>query len=109
MTSRRSPAPPGYPGPPLYRSYPHLKEEFERRIAEARAAGKVTDPRDAQITRLKDEIQGLRQRLASRAGIAELTEFKIQALSCLAAQHHELQQLRADTAQLRNVHPLPNR
>jgi len=92
------------------RPYARLRAEFEQRLSELLDAGERPDPRDAQITRLIDEIQGLRQRLASReAGIAELTEFKIQALSCLAAQHHELQQLRADTAQLRNVHPLPNR
>ena len=94
----------------LYRTYPHLKEDFERRLAQARAAGQVTDPRDAQITRLKDEIHTLRQRLASReASIAGLTEFKTQALSRLAAQHDELQQLRADAAQLGNVRPLPSR
>jgi hypothetical protein len=94
----------------LYRTYPHLKEDFERRLARARAAGQVTDPRDAQITRLKDEIRTLRQRLASReASIDELTEFKAQALSRLAAQHDELQQLRADAARLGNVRPLPSR
>jgi ABC-type transporter Mla subunit MlaD len=70
----------------------------------------VTDPRDAQITRLKDEIQALRQRLASReASITELTDFKTQALSRLAAQHDELRQLRADAADLSNIRPLPSR
>ena len=43
----------------LYRTYPRLKDDFEQRLAQARAAGQVTDPRDAQITRLKDEIQTL--------------------------------------------------
>jgi len=61
----------------LYRTYPHQKEDFERRLTQARTAGQVTDPCDAQITRLKDDIQALRQRLASReASIADLTEFK---------------------------------
>ena len=88
----------------LYRTYPHLKEDFERRLAQARAAGQVTDPRDAQIARLKDEIQTLRRRLASReASIAELTEFKAQALSRLAAQHDELQQPRADAVHLGKI------
>jgi len=50
----------------LYRTYPRLKEDFERRLAQARAAGQVADPRDTQITRLKDDIQTLRRRLASR-------------------------------------------
>jgi len=94
----------------LYRTYPHLKEDFERRLTQARTAGQVTDPRDAQITRLKDDIQTLRQRLASReASIADLTEFKAQALSRLAAQHDELQQLRADAAQPGNIRHLPSR
>ena len=94
----------------LYRTYPHLKEDFERRLAQARTAGQVTDPRDAQITRLKDDIQTLRQRLASReASIADLAEFKAQALSRLAAQHDELQQLRADVAQPGNIRHLPSR
>ncbi len=94
----------------LYRTYPHLKEDFERRLAQARAAGQVTDPRDAQIARLKDEIQTLRRRLASReASIAELTEFKAQALSRLAAQHDELQQLRADAVHLGKIRALPSR
>lgn len=93
----------------LYRTYPHLKEDFERRLAQARAAGQVTDPRDAQIARLKDEIQTLRRRLASReASIAELTEFKAQALSRLAAQHDELQQLRADAVHLGKIRALPS-
>ena len=94
----------------LYRTYPHLKEEFERRLTQARTAGQATDPRDAQITRLKDDIQTLRQRLASReASIADLAEFKAQALSRLAAQHDELQQLRADAAQPGNIRHLPSR
>jgi len=94
----------------LYRTYPQLKEDFERRLAQARAAGQVTDPRDTQVTRLKDDIQTLRQRLASReASIAELTEFKAEALSRLAAQHDELQQLRADAAQPGNIRHLPSR
>ena len=94
----------------LYRTYPHQKEDFERRLAQARAEGQVTDPRDVQITRLKDEIHTLRQRLANReTSIAELTEFKTQALSRLAAQHDELQQLRAGAAQLGNIRPLPSR
>jgi chromosome segregation ATPase len=94
----------------LYRTYPHLKDDFEQRLAQARATGQITDPRDAQITRLKDEIHTLRQRLTSReASIAELTDFKAQALSRLAAQHDELQQLRADAAQPSNIRALPSR
>ena len=36
----------------LYRTYPHLKEEFERRLAAVHASGTAPDPRDAQMTRL---------------------------------------------------------
>src|SRR5439155_6705317 len=39
----------------LYRTYPHLKQEFEQRLARLRAAGQRPDPRDAQIARLTDE------------------------------------------------------
>ncbi len=92
----------------LYRTYPHLKDEFEQRLAQARAAGQVTDPRDAQITRLRQEVQDLRQRLAGRdAAIAELTEFKTLALSRLAAQHDELQRLQSQAARPGNLRILP--
>lgn len=93
----------------LYRTYPHLKDDFERRLAQARAAGQVTDPREAQITRLRQEIEQLRQRLAGRdAAITELREFKALALSRLAAQHDELQQLKTQ-ARPGNLRILPTR
>lgn len=92
----------------LYRTYPHLKDDFEQRLAQARAAGQVTDPRDTQITRLKQEIKELRQRLAGRdTVIGELTEFKTRALSRLAAQHDELQRLQAQAARPGNLRVLP--
>jgi hypothetical protein len=92
----------------LYRTYPHLKDDFGQRLAQARAAGQVTDPRDAQITRLKQEVSELRQRLAGRdAAITELTEFKTLALSRLAAQHDELQRLQAQAARPGNLRILP--
>jgi hypothetical protein len=94
----------------LYRTYPHLKDAFEQRLAQARAAGEITDPRDAQILRLKTEVQTLKQRITERdAAIAELTDFRTQALSRLAAQHDELHRLRADTARHGNVRALPTR
>jgi hypothetical protein len=92
----------------LYRTYPHLKDDFEQRLAQARAAGQVTDPRDAQITRLKQEMKELRLRLADRdTAIGELTEFKTRALSRLAAQHEELQRLQAQAARPGNLRVLP--
>jgi hypothetical protein len=38
------------------RPYSHLREEFERRLQILQQAGEVTDPREAQITRLKAEV-----------------------------------------------------
>jgi len=94
----------------LYRTYPHLKDEFEQRLAQARAAGQVTDPRDAQIARVKQEVRDLRQRLAGRdAAICELTEFKTLALSRLAAQHDELQHLQSQADRPGNLRILPSR
>lgn len=70
----------------------------------------MTDPRDAQITRLKDDIQAFQRRLADRDGtIAELTEFKTRALSRLAAQHDELQRLQSHAACPGNLRVLPSR
>ena len=79
----------------LYRTYPHLKEEFERRLAAAHASGTALDPRDAQVTRLKAQIDDLRQKLADRdATIRDLGQFRELALSRLAAQHDEITRLR---------------
>jgi hypothetical protein len=79
----------------LYRSYPHLKDEFERRLAAVHASGTAADPRDARITRLKASNDGLRQKLADRdAAIRDLKQFKALAVSRLAAQHDEISRLR---------------
>lgn len=97
----------------LYRSYPHLKEEFERRLAALRTAGTVPDPRDAQITRLKADNDELRQKLAGRdAALRDLEQFKVTALSRLAAQHDEISRLRrqatpAAVGKVRTLTPLP--
>jgi hypothetical protein len=90
------------PGP-----YRHLAEEFERRLATLRQAGEATDPRDAQITRLKAENTRLRERLADHeAAIAELESFKARAISRLAAQHAETERLRQHhLAGVRELHP----
>jgi hypothetical protein len=83
----------------LYRTYPHLKEEFERRLTAIRAAGTAPDPRDAQITRLKAHNDELRQKLANRdAAIRDLEQFKTLAVSRLAAQHDEISRLRRQAA-----------
>ena len=78
----------------LYRTYPHLKEEFEQRLAALRATGTTPDPRDAQITRLKAHNEELRRKLADRdAALRDLEQFRALAISRLAAQHHEISRL----------------
>ncbi|RYJ22311.1 hypothetical protein CU044_5973 [Streptomyces sp. L-9-10] len=91
------------PGP-----YQHLAEEFERRVKEARATGKVTDPKVSQIERLKAQVAELKERLTERdADLAELTAFKTLAISRLAAQRQEIEQLREQAAAVDNVRHLP--
>lgn len=80
----------GRPGP-----YQHLADEFERRLSSLQEAGEVTDPRDAQIARIKAENDRLRQRLADQeAHASELSSFKARAISQLTAQHAEIERLR---------------
>ena len=80
----------------LYRSYPHLKQQFEQQIAQAAADGQHPDPRDAQIAALKARNDRLQQRLdAAQATTAELLEFQQLALSRITAQHQEIARLRA--------------
>jgi hypothetical protein len=92
------------PGPSQHRA-----EEFERRLGSLRQAGEITDPRDAQIARLKAENARLRERLADQeTAIAELGSFKTRAISRLAAQHAETERLRMHRlANVRELHP-PN-
>jgi len=95
----------------LYRTYPHLKEEFERRLAALRASGTAPDPRDAQITRLKAHNNELRQKLADRdAAIRDLEQSRTLALSRIAAQHDEISRFRrqaipARTGNVRSITP----
>jgi hypothetical protein len=79
----------------LYRTYPHLKEEFERRLAALRASGTAPDPRNTQITRLKAQNDELRHKLADRdTALRDLEQFRALAISRLAAQHDEISRLR---------------
>ena len=96
----------------LYRSYPHLKAEFERARSDAQTAGLQPDPRLAQIERLKTEIIDLHNRLnRGNAEVAELREFRAAALSRLSAQHDEVISLRRElaTAAAANVRGLTSR
>lgn len=88
----------------LYRTYPHLKAEFERRRGLLHDAGIEPDPRQEQINRLKREVEKLRERLATRErDIADHENFRRLALSRLAAQHEEILQLRTTTGAARSV------
>lgn len=94
----------------LYRSYPHLKQQFERDMAAAAAAGGHPDPRDAQITKLKADNAALKTRCASQdQAITALQDQRTLALSRLAAQHDEIQRLRAaaGTGNVRALHAAP--
>lgn len=91
----------------LYSTYLHLKEEFERRRDRLREAGVITDPRDAQIDRLKEHVGHLQQRLSTvEQENANLTAFRTQAVSQLAAQHDEIIRLRAALTSATNVRSL---
>ncbi|MEU9279993.1 hypothetical protein [Streptomyces sp. NPDC048341] len=92
------------PGP-----YQHLAEEFERRLAELQEQGIVPDPRAAQIERLKEQVAGLKKRLAERDEQFDgLTNFRQRALSQVAAQRMEIERLRDVLASPSNVRALPN-
>lgn len=90
------------------RPYAHLRAEFGQRLQALQQAGERPDPRDAQITRLKDEITELKERLTRSAGtISELSGFRAQALARLAAQHDEIVRLRAALSSHNNIRGLP--
>lgn len=90
------------------RPYAHLRAEFEQRLQALQDAGEIPDPRQAQIARLKAEITKLNDRLDQSAQtIDELTDFRSQALSRLAAQHEEIVHLRESTAGTSRVSRLP--
>ncbi len=86
----------------LYRTYPHLKAEFDQHLGRLREAGTEPDPHVAQVERLKGEVVALRDRLSrANAATAELEAFRDTALSRLAAQHEEITALRRDRAAIR--------
>jgi hypothetical protein len=77
------------------RPYAPLRVEFEQRLQALQEAGETPDPRQAQVARLKAEITALKERLAQAEGtVAQLTDFRTQALARLAAQHDEITRLR---------------
>jgi hypothetical protein len=83
----------------LYSTYLQMKEEFERRRDQLRESGVVTDPRDSQIQRLKEKVTQLQERQSvTEKENSDLAAFRIQVLSCLAAQREEIIRLRAAAA-----------
>ena len=81
------------------RPYAHLRVEFEHRLQQLQHNGEIPDPKLAQIERLKAEIDKLRNRLTQADSvIEELTEFRTRGLARIAAQHEDIQQLRAAAA-----------
>ena len=90
------------------RPYAHLRTEFEQRLHELFDAGERPDPRDAQVTRLKDEIARLKERLTrSDSTISELTAFRDEALARLAVQHTEITRLRKEVRLAAGIRRLP--
>ncbi|GCB48265.1 hypothetical protein [Streptomyces sp. NL15-2K] len=86
------------PRPTFYRTYPHLKAEFDRQRTATQEAGRQPDQRLAQIERLKAEVATLRERLSRKdTELDALKEFQTTALSRLAAQHEEIVMLRRDS------------
>ncbi|MGW5851823.1 hypothetical protein ACWFQ8_28430 [Streptomyces sp. NPDC055254] len=65
----------GVSGASLYRTWGHLKDEFEKRRAAAWAAGRQPDPREARIARLRDLNQRITGKLArTHQELAQLKE-----------------------------------
>ena len=102
----------GVPRATLYRTYPHLKADFDSQRCAAEDNGQQPDARLASIDRLKAEITHLRARLAARhREITELKRFRDTAMSRLAAQHEEITKLRTQpqTAGRATLRSLPSR
>ena len=100
----------GVPRATLYRTYPHLKAQFDQQRAGLREAGIQSDPRQAQIERLQREIATLRGRLSSKqTEIDQLSTFRHTALSRIAAQHEEILRLRTAASPANHLTALPTR
>jgi hypothetical protein len=83
----------------LYRTWGHLKDEFEKRRAAAWAAGQQPDPREARITRLRDLNHRLTGKLArTHTQCNRLKERHQLLLSVLAAKDDELERLRRESS-----------
>jgi uncharacterized coiled-coil protein SlyX len=111
-TSRLSPAKPKWTAPPSTAPAPTPTSAKSSSIVckVLREADEIPDLRVAQIARLKNDIDALKQRLTGRdQTIAALNDFKTEALSQLAAQHDEITRLRGAVTASGNVRRLPAR
>ncbi|RPK32257.1 hypothetical protein EES39_39155 [Streptomyces sp. ADI92-24] len=92
----------------LYRTWGHLKDEFEKRRAAAWAAGQQPDPREARIARLRNLNQRLTSKLTrTHNEFSQLKERHQLALSVLAAKDDELQRLRRELSTFSRTFPAP--
>ena len=90
----------------LYRTWGHLKDEFEKRRSAAWAAGQQPDPREARIARLRDLNQRLTSKLArTHTELTQLKERHRLLLSVLVAKDDELQRLRRELSTLSRESP----
>ncbi|KOU33758.1 hypothetical protein [Streptomyces sp. WM6378] len=94
----------------LYRTWTHLKDEFEQRRAAARAAGQQPDPKEARIARLRELNQRLTGKLArTTTEFTLLKEGHRLLLSVLAAKDDELERLRRELSTFASTHAIPAR
>jgi hypothetical protein len=90
------------------RPYAQLRAEFEDRLQRLQDAGTTPDPRIAQVDRLKADNAKLKERLTqAEQTIAELGDFRSQALARLAAQHEEILRIRAIAGTSARIVQLP--
>lgn len=81
----------------FYRTYPHLKADFEQRLGRLRDNGDEPDHRLAQLERLKGDVARLRDQLARAHRVnADHETFRATALSRLTSQHDEITELRRE-------------
>ncbi|MGY4544259.1 hypothetical protein ACVWY0_004203 [Arthrobacter sp. UYNi723] len=81
----------------MYRTYPHLKAEFEKQRSLLHEAAPSFDPRVESHHKLRSEKDRLQLKLAEMTTqVRELEGFKSTALSRLAAQHEEVLPLRSN-------------
>ncbi|MFK0259093.1 hypothetical protein [Streptomyces sp. NPDC090445] len=88
----------------LYRTWSHLKDEFEKRRAALWAAGQQPAPCEARIARLRDLNQRLTGKLArTHTALTQVKERHRLLLFVQAAKDDELQRLRRELSTFDNT------